>query len=241
VPKKLVIIIPAYNEEKTISDLIEKIPKLQNFIQEIIVIDDGSTDHTLYEAKKKKVRVISNERNLGLGRTFKKGLEEALKVGADYIINLDADAQYNPNYISILLKKLIDEEVDLVIGNRFLDDIELGKNFIQRLGNKILSILLSKILLKQKEIYDTQSGFRAINKKLAKFLIDHLSGRYTYTQDMMILSLLYNFKVKQISIRFYKRETGKSRLIKNPFIYLFKTMLISLRTYLKTKIKRYKS
>ena len=209
--KKLVIIIPAYNEEKTISVLIDRIPNLQNFNQEIIVIDDGSTDNTFSEAKKKKVQVLSNERNLGLGITFKRGLEAALKAGADYIVNIDADAQYNPKDIPILLKKLIEEEVDLVIGNRFLDDRELGKNFIQRLGNRILSIFISKILLKQREIYDIQSGFRVIDKKLAKFLINRLSGKYTYTQDMMILTLIYGFKVKQISIRFYKRTTGKSR------------------------------
>ncbi len=239
--KKLIIIIPAYNEEKSILKVLNSTPSLNGFNQEIIVIDDGSTDKTFEEAKKTNAIVISNKVNLGLGRTFKIGLQTALDRGADIIVNIDADGQYDSNHIPILVKILDREKLHLVLGNRFLDDRELGKNFIKRLGNKIISIFISKILLKQKEIYDIQSGFRVIDKKLAKFLINRLSGKYTYTQEMMIITLLNEFKVKQISTRFYKRTTGKSRLIRSSIIYLLKILVITLKTYLKTKIERYKA
>ncbi|MHA1440227.1 MAG: hypothetical protein ACTSPD_21980, partial [Promethearchaeota archaeon] len=125
--------------------------------------------------------------------------------------------------------------------NRFLNDKYLGNNLLKRWGNKFISIFISKILLKQTEIIDIQSGFRAFNRRLAYFLSYYLSERYTYTQEMMILTSIYNFKIKQIPIFFYMRTSGKSRLIKNPFIYLFKILLITLRTYVKCKIKNIKN
>ncbi|MHA1437644.1 MAG: glycosyltransferase family 2 protein, partial [Promethearchaeota archaeon] len=152
--KKLIIIIPAYNEGKTISKVIHDIPKIEGVIQEIIVIDDGSIDRTYTEAKKAGAKVISNKKNLGLGTSFKIGLKVALKNKADIIVNLDADGQYEPNQIPILVKTLLKKNVDLVIGNRFLNDKYLGNNLLKRWGNKFISIFISKILLKQTEIID---------------------------------------------------------------------------------------
>ena len=85
--------------------------------------------------------------------------------------------------------------------------------------------------MRTNEIIDIQSGFRVFNKELASFLVDKLSGKYTYTQEMVIRTALGNFRIKQISTRFFKREEGKSRLIKNPFIYLFKILKITFKTY----------
>ena len=192
--KKVVIIIPAFNEEKTISKVIKNIPKLERFKREIIVIDDGSTDNTKFKALKAGAKVISNKTNRGLGYSFRLGLWTALKREGDIIVNLDADCQYNPIYIPLMIKELLDNELNLVIGNRFLDDKEIGHNILKRYGNKVISILISKVLLKCKDIYDIQSGFRVFDNKLGKVLLSSLSARYTYTQEMMILSVLNNFK-----------------------------------------------
>jgi len=234
---KIVILIPAYNEEKTIRDVIESIPIIEGFTNKIIVIDDGSTDNTAKEVKKTNVKLISNTKNYGLGFTFRKGLSEAIKEEADIIINLDADGQYDSKDILILLRKFLRDDLDLVIGSRFLNDKELGHNLIKRLGNKFISIFISKILLRCKEIYDVQSGYRILNKKLAKFLIHNLSEGYTYTQEMFILSKINNFKISQTPVKFSKRTSGKSRLIKNPFIYLYKIMWLTLIAFILSKIK----
>ena len=239
--KKIVIIIPAYNEEGSIVKVIESIPSIKGYYQEIIVVNDGSTDNTLLKAEKTGVKVITNKKNLGLGKTFKIGIKKALSQEADIIVNLDADGQYESKHILLLITKLEKEQLDLVIGNRFLDDKELGKNFIKRLGNKVVSIFISKILLKQKEIFDIQSGFRAFNSLLGKFLLNHLNGDYTYTQEMMIAAIMYNFKIKQIPTKFYKRTTGDSRLIKNPFIYLLKILFITFNSYIRIKINQFKA
>ena len=103
---KLVVLIPANNEEKSIFKVIKNIPSIVNLKQEVIVIDDGSTDNTLKQAKAAGATVISNFKNLGLGVTFKKGLIISLKNGADIILILDGDGQYNPkNFDSYKLKE----------------------------------------------------------------------------------------------------------------------------------------
>src|SRR3989344_7984755 len=114
---KLVVTIPALNEEKTISNVIEEIPKKIPGIDkiEILVIDDGSTDATSKIAKEKGASVISNSSNKGLAFTFARGLETALEMGADIIVNTDADFQYNQKQIPGLVKPIIDGNADMVL------------------------------------------------------------------------------------------------------------------------------
>ncbi len=234
---KLVVVIPAYNEENTILRVIKNIPSIVNLKQEIIVIDDGSTDKTFKLAKSTGVTIISNMKNLGLGFTFKNGLINSLKIGADIIVILDGDGQYNPKNLESLIFPILNNQVDLVIGNRFLYETIYELNFLKKLGNKLLSVFLSKILLKLDQVYDIQSSYRAFNRKIAKFLVRNLKGNYNYAQEMFILCCLYGFKIKQIPVECYKRTSGKSRLIKNPMIYLLKILWVIFKTYLKIKSK----
>lgn len=235
--RKLVIIIPAYNEEKTIFKVIKNIPSIVNLKREVLVIDDGSTDNTLKQAKITDATIISNKKNLGLGFTFKYGLINSLKNGADIIVILDGDGQYNPKNLESLIFPILNNQVDLVIGNRFLYETKYELNFMKMLGNKLLSIFLSKILLKLDQVYDIQSSYRAFNRKIAKFLVINLKGNYNYAQEMFILCCLYGFKIKQIPVECYKRTSGKSRLIINPIIYIIKILWVIFKTYLKIKIK----
>ncbi len=166
---KLVVLIPAYNEENTIYKVIKDIPSIVNLKQEIIVIDDGSTDGTIKQAKRTDATIISNRKNLGLGFTFKYGLINSLKNRADIIVILDGDGQYNPKNLESLIFPILNNQVDLVIGNRFLYKTVYELNFMKKLGNKLLSIFLSKILLRLDQVYDVQSSYRAFNRKIAKF------------------------------------------------------------------------
>ncbi|MFW6311845.1 MAG: glycosyltransferase family 2 protein [Nanoarchaeota archaeon] len=239
--KKIIILIPAFNEEKTISRVIQKIPNLKEFEKEIVVIDDGSKDSTVRNALKAGAKVISNNKNRGLGYSFKKGLEFAIRNGGDIIVNLDADDQYDPKYIPLMIRRLINKDLNLILGNRLLDDKEIGHNILKRYGNKVISIFISKVLLRCDEVYDIQSGFRVFDRKLAKFLLFYLSAKYTYTQEMMILSILKEFKIDQIPIRFKKRTQGSSRLIRSPIVYLLKIILIIGKTFIffKPRFKKY--
>jgi len=238
--KKIIIIIPAFNEEKNISKVIKSIPSISNLSQDVIVIDDGSIDNTVKNAKKTGAMVISNKKNLGLGFSFKVGLINSLKFKADIIVILDGDGQYNPKNLQSLIFPLLNNEADLVIGNRFLSETLYEINLIKKIGNKLISVFLSKILLKLEQIFDIQSSYRAFNKKLGTFLVKNLKGKYNYAQEMFILCCLNNFKIKQIPVECYKRTTGKSRLIRNPIIHLFKILWVSFKTFFRFKIKSIK-
>lgn len=231
----IAIIIPTYNEEKSIYTVIKKIPLISEINQKVIIINDGSTDRTFFEAKKTGVKIVSNKVNLGLGYSFKVGIIEALKENADIIVNLDADDQYDPRQIPRLIAPLLSNKVDLVVGNRFINESSYDEKTIRKLGNKIVSIFISKILLKFDEIYDTQSSFRAFNKKIGNLLVKKLSNKYNYAQEMIILAKLYKYKIRQIAVKCNKRSWGKSRLIKNVFIHLCKIHWISLISYIRNR------
>lgn len=237
-PKKVIIIIPAYNEERNISWVLKKIPKLPDYLVETLVINDGSEDNTALLATKHGAIVINNKKNIGLGQTIKKGLRETLKRGADIVIHLDADGQYNPEEIKRLIKPFVKverEKIDLVLGTR-LQNIEFNFGPMKILGNKIISYLISLFISRKSIISDTQTGFRAISKELVEIFVKKLKGKYTYTQEMIIHTKLNNFKIVEVPIHFYQRRFGRSRLIKNPFIYLLRVIIICAKTYLGYKI-----
>jgi len=235
--KNLIIFLPAYNEEKSIFNLIKEIPSFPNINQKVIVINDGSIDNTSANAKKAGAIVISNKKNLGLGYSFKIGLIEALKEEADIVVVLDGDGQYNPKHINMLISPILLDEADLVQGNRFLSGEKYESSSIRILGNKFISIFLSKILLRLAEVYDIQSSFRAFNGLLATALVKDIVGNYNYAQEMFIIASLHGYKIKQIPVQCSKRRYGQSRLIRNPFIHLIKILWVSFRTYLLFKVK----
>lgn len=240
VKKKLFIIIPAYNEEETISKVIQTVPSFSNIDIRIIVIDDGSQDESADVAKKAGAEILSNKNNLGLGNTFMIGLNYSLKNKADIIVILDADGQYDSKDIKRIISPILNNEVDLMIGNRFLYNNTIYQNkFIKRIGNRVLSIFISKLLLRLNVIFDVQCSFRAFNRRLGAFLGSQLLAKYNYAQEMFILSWLYGFKVSQVPIDCYKRISGQSKLIKNSLIHLIKIIWISFRTFIKMKIQQF--
>jgi glycosyltransferase involved in cell wall biosynthesis len=182
---KLVVMIPAFNEEKTIGKVIQEIPKSISGISEIkiLVIDDGSRDRTSEIAEKHRAVVLKHKYNKGLGTTFKHGIDKALSIGADIIVNIDADNQFNSQDIPKLINPLLDEKADMVTCSRFLDP-QLTKNipWIKKWGNRRFTNLINRIT--GKRYTDTQCGFRAYSKEAAMRL--NLNGKFTYTQEVFI-------------------------------------------------------
>ena len=231
--KKLYILIPAYNEEKSITSVVSNIPTFSNLEAFVVVIDDGSNDNTLIKAKKAGATVLSNKQNLGLGATFKKGLEHAINNGADIIVILDGDSQYKSTHLSELIFPLIKNDADMIIGNRY--PYGYSSSFLKKEVNKIISIFIGQILLRAEFRHDVQSSYRGFNRKLALFLLKELKGNYNYSQEMFMLAYMNKFKIKQMPVKCFKRLNGPSRLIKNPLIHIFKIIKISLITYFQQK------
>ena len=225
---KIIITIPAYNEEETIGKVINEIPRRIDGIDriEVLVINDGSIDNTVEVARKAGAdKIISHKKNLGLGISFRDGLEEALKMGADIIVNIDADFQYNAKEIPELIEPIINGKADMVLGDRqinTLDHMPIGK----KLGNKLATWVTRQVT--GLPIRDAQTGFRAFSREAA--LRMNLTGNYTYVQETLIQAANKNLTVEQIPIEFRRRE-GESRLISSLFGYAKSAGNTIIRSY----------
>jgi glycosyltransferase involved in cell wall biosynthesis len=226
---KLVVMIPAYNEEKTIGQVIKEIPKKIEGIDkiEILVINDGSIDKTAEMAKKNGAsRVVTHRKNRGVGSAFYTGLDEALEMGADIILNTDADGQFDPWDIPRLVKPLVEGQFDVVVGSRFL-----GKNpsmpFVKKIGNRFFTRLTQ--VMTGLTLTDTQCGFRAFTREVALKTV--LFGKFTYTQEFILQASNKGFKITEIPIVAGIRKDGKSRVVKCWYRYGFKAIAIVVRNY----------
>ena len=224
---KIVVTIPAYNEEKTIGVLVGRIKKVMQgnrYDYRILVVDDGSTDRTVKAAKSGGALVHSHPKNYGLAETFRTEIQKSLEMGAEVIVHIDADMQYLPEEIPKLIKE-IKNGGDLVLGSRFMGKIEYMP-MVNRLGNVAFSKVISQIV--EMKISDAQTGFRAFTSEFAKKVA--IRSDHTYTQEQIIRAAQQKYKIKEVPVYFAKRK-DKSRLISNPFLYALHAWINILRTY----------
>lgn len=224
--ERLTIIIPAYNEEKTVGNVIRNIKKeIGQYDYEILVIDDGSRDRTAEISKENGAIVFSHPYNCGLAEAFRTGIKKALERKANTIVHIDADGQYLASDIPRLIKPIIEKRADLVLGSRFKGKIE-KMPLIKRLGNKAFSWVISNIV--KIRISDAQTGFRAFTRQIAEKI--KIISDYTYTQEMTIKAIKEKFKIVEVPV-YFGRRWGKSRLLSNPFSYAIKAWINLLRVY----------
>jgi len=211
---KLIIQIPCFNEAQTLPLVFEGMPKRIPGIDEIevLVIDDGSTDATEKVAHSLGVHHIlkvSGTNRRWLGRAFQAGVDVALSLGADIVVNTDGDNQYPSEHIVDLVKPILTGEADIVIGDRkpeALKDFSPSKRFLQRVGNKFMEFVLAE------RIPDAVSGFRAYSRR-ALFELNVIT-RFTYTVDTLIQAKKKGLEVMWVEIE-PNAPTRSSRLIKN--------------------------
>lgn len=161
--------IPAYNEEKPIGDVIKK---SLNYVDKVIVCDDGSRDLTSTKAKEANAIVIKHEKNLGKGAALKSLFKYALNVNADVVVTIDGDGQFLPEEINKIIKPIIENDYDIVIGNRFDDHKEMPS--YRKVGNKMLDKITK--MAADLPFTDTQSGFRAYSKKAIESISFTIDG-----------------------------------------------------------------
>ena len=208
---KVVCIIPAYNEEKTIGNVIKRTKK---FVDKIIVVNDGSTDNTEEISKKAGAKVISHKKNQGAGYASRIGLKEAIKMKSNVILFIDADGQLDPKYIPEFINS-IKNGIDYVTGWRDLSNYPLDR----RIGNWGLTKLTN--IFCPIGLHDTECGFRAMPLRTAKKI--KLIGRgYEREMDFAYEIWKNKLKVKEIKIKvpvFYSKSAIK-RGFKNFFFLL---------------------
>lgn len=227
---KLYIIIPCYNEEGNIKELLNEIEVLTNsntsFEWKIVVVNDCSTDKTSSEANEYKNTVVLNlPVNLGVGGAVQTGLIYAANNKADYAIKVDGDGQHDPADIKSLLEPLIDNKADIVIGSRNLSEKEGFKStFFRRLGSKILQFLCR--ILTSQTITDPTSGFRAYNKKAIEFMNDNYPSFDYPEPEEVVLACENGFKLVEVPVKMRERKKGTSSIsFYGSFYYMFKVIL----------------
>lgn len=226
---KLIIQIPCLNEEKTLPQVIKDLPKKIEGIKEIktLIIDDGSTDHTVKIAKESGVDyIVKNYRNLGLARSFAVGLEACLSLGADIIVNTDGDNQYQGKDISKIIQPIIKNKADMVVGCRDIKahkEFSLFKKLLQRIGSKIVA------LLSKQKIPDVTSGFRAFSRQSAIKL--SIIGNFSYTLETLIQTKKLHLFVESVPIK-TNIKTRESRLFKSTLSFIFNQLLSILRVFI---------
>lgn len=228
---KLVVMIPSYNEEKTLPLVIKAIPKRIPGISQIkiLVINDGSTDDTEKVTRKLKVYIVSHTQNQGLGVAFRNGLSKALDLGADVIVNIDADMQFNPKDIPFLVKPILEKKADMVTASRFYNKKVIPKNIplAKIIGNKGFTKMVS--LLTKKKFTDTQCGFRAYSKEAALNL--NVFNQFTYTQEVFIALVNKGMKIVEIPIKVKYFKDRKAKISASLTHYGIQALMIVLRTF----------
>jgi len=225
----LIIQIPCYNEEETLELVMQDIPKSIPGITKIEtqIINDGSTDNTLEKAKELGVdHILNNIGNKGLGNSFHIGLTNALKLGADILVNTDGDNQYPSKYISELVQPIIKGKCDIVVGDRQTSQIthfSRVKKFLQWLGTKVTIVLSG-----EREVEDAVSGFRAYSYQ-AMLELNVTSG-FSYVLDTTVQASKKQIKMSSIPITTNK-PTRPSRLFKNMGQHIWKSTSNLLRVY----------
>jgi len=225
---RLVIMIPAYNEEETIASVIKEIPRKIEALDsvQVLVINDGSTDRTVEVAREAGAdEILSHRTNLGLGVAFRDGLERALKMGADIIVNIDADRQYNAKEIPKLIVPIVENRADVVLGWRDTSNLEFIP-FSKKIGNKIATWVTRRV--SGLSIRDSQTGFRAFSQEAA--LRMNLSGGYTHVQETLIQAKNKGLKIEEVPVEFKERK-GDSRLIYSLSSYAKEAGGIIIKSY----------
>lgn len=220
--KTILVGIPAFNEQATIKDIIDRIPKEYD----VLVSDDGSTDKTFEIVKTTRASIIRHNVNQGLGENFRTIVDYAVENDYDILVTIDADGQMFPEDIPQLVKPIVDKEAEVVTATRYKGKNLAGQPKLKRLGN-IISIKLTNWITDQ-NLSDVQCGFRAYNNKALRRLT--LFGKHTYVQETIIDLASKGFIIKEVPLFIKPKREGKSRLVKNQFTHLIKTGLIILNT-----------
>ena len=228
-----IVIIPAYNEEHGIAEVITDI-KSQYPDYDILVINDGSSDRTARVASEAGAIVLSHVFNMGYGVTIQTGYKFAFEHGYRFIVQIDADGQHDPSFIGELLEPVRKGDVDFAIGSRFLWFDSYRPSFTRRLGILFFRRLVTVII--GREITDPTSGYQAFNREVMKFFTTDVFPCDYPDADMLITLNLAGFRIKEIPVRMFANPTGKTMHSgAKPLYYMFKMCLSIIVTLLRNR------
>ncbi len=225
---KLIIQVPCFNEESTLpqtwQDLPQSIPGVD--VIEVLIVDDGSSDRTIAVARELGVQhILELKPHVGLARAFQAGLDEALRLGADIVVNTDADHQYRGEDIPRLVRPILEQKADLVVGDRgvaTLEHFSPTKRLLQRVGSRVVQIAAGV------QIPDATSGFRAYSREAVLRL--NVLSTYSYTLETLIQAGAWQMAITYIPIK-TNLQTRESRLVRSVTYYVMQSAATIIRAY----------
>lgn len=225
---RLIVNIPAFNEEEKLGNTLKQIPRTFAGIDDVLVqvIDDGSRDQTATVARETGADfVYSNGVNRGIGKTFRAAVEHALENGADIMVNIDADGQFDPLDIEKLIRPILSGQADMVSADRFNHLKAKNIPWIKDVLNRFAANIIGRFM--NTKISDLTCGFRAYSRETMFRL--NLPGDYTYTQEVIIDALGKNLKVLWVPVAVTYFEGRKSRVVKSIASYVNNSFRIILK------------
>jgi len=226
---KVVVLIPAFNEEKLIGKTILKIPRKIHGVNkvEVLVVDDGSIDKTVEMAFNAGAdKIVSHNKNLGVGAAFMTGIRNAISMNAGILVTLDGDGQFPPEQISEFIVPILNQQCDVVSGARFTDSIPKDYPKIKLLGNRIFSNLVSWVT--GQKFSDTQTGFRAYSKEA--MLNVSVISEFNFAQEVLIDLMFKKFRIEEVPVKVLFDKNRKSRIVRNIFSYSYKASSTIVRS-----------
>lgn len=227
---KVLLIIPSYNEEENVLNNYKRIVKHNEKYKtnyDVIIVNDGSKDKTEKICKENNIPYISLVHNLGIGGAVQTGYKYAYEHGYDVAVQFDGDGQHDVRYVENIIKPIKDKKADMVIGSRFIDkrSSEFKTSRARRIGIKLISFFI-KIITKKK-IYDTTSGFRAVDKKL----IERFASNYPveYPEPVSTTEVLrLGYRVEEVPVSMNERENGVSSIKAWKNVYYMINVILSI-------------
>lgn len=223
---KLLVIIPAFNEQDNILNTVNvvKKKKIKGIDIDYVVINDGSRDNTLEVLEKNNLNYIDLPFNLGIGGAVQTGYKYALDNDYDYALQFDGDGQHNIDYLEDLLKESKDN--DMVIGSRFVGNLSAFKSTkMRRMGINFLSNLINTCT--KKRIYDPTSGFRLVNKRTVEYFAHHYPVDYP-EPDTIVTLLKKGYNIKEVAVEMNERKNGVSSISPLKSVYYMIKVSLSI-------------
>ncbi|MDY4999632.1 MAG: glycosyltransferase family 2 protein [Lachnospiraceae bacterium] len=219
---KVLLIIPAYNEEESLRSLIEEIKAVCPEV-DYLVVNDCSSDDTERLLEELGANYITLPCNMGIGGAVQSGYRYAAQNGYDIAIQIDGDGQHDVRFVKDMVKLIEDKQADVVIGSRFIDKEGFQSSQARRIGIRILSVLIR--LMCGAKVKDVTSGFRAVNRRFIELFAENYPDDYP-EPEVIVTAKLYGAVIKELPVVMRERTTGKSSInLKRSIYYMIKVSL----------------
>jgi hypothetical protein len=230
---KILFIIPAYNEGARIGAVVQRVREMYPE-DDVVVVDDGSRDNTIQEAREAGAEVVSHPFNMGYGVAIQTGYKYALRQDYDFLVQMDGDGQHDPAFIQHLLAPVLAGETDFVLGSRFLGIESYEPSLARRIGMTFFRWLVSRLI--GQNITDSTSGFQAFNRRVIGFFTTEVFPCDYPDADMLLTLHRAGFRIREVPVRMFASASGKSMHAGwKPLYYMFKMLLSIFVTLLRKK------